>query len=140
MTQAAFSGAVAGLRLMVDDTVRITIDFEPKDRAAVMAALGRTGQPVAVAALVIGHAAKEDKPRDQRGPLCREACDLCAREDFRRWIAHDDQELASEADAKLFIMEACGIMSRKELDEQPAAAERFRRVVRKPFLEYVRNA
>ena len=135
MTQAAFSGAVAGLRLMVDDTVRITIDFEPKDRAAVMAALGRTGQPVAVAALVIGHAAKEDKPRDQRGPLCREACDLCAREDFREWLG-----ARTEAEAKSWILETCGVLSRRELDEQPTAAERFRRDVRKPFLEYVRNA
>jgi len=51
MTEAVFSGATGTLRTLVDGTVRLVIDFEPRDAGPVMTALGQPGTPVAVARL-----------------------------------------------------------------------------------------
>ncbi len=99
--------------------------------ACVLVEIGEDEQPVA--------ATPVSAKKDTRGPLCKEACDLCANVAFRRWITYDEQGLATEEDAKAFILDVCGVSSRKELDNNDAAYELFKRFVRRPFMEYLRE-
>ena len=135
----ALAGAVSGFRMLADGSISVTLVFEPKDRAAAMALMGSPGQPVAVAALAAGFAQAQDKPpRDQRGPLCREACELCANPGFHTFIARLGWD-RNEESAKAYILAACGVASRKELDTDANAAEAYRRRVRGEFLRWMRE-
>jgi hypothetical protein len=144
MTQddAIVSGATAGLRMLADGTIRLSVDFEPGDAQAAMQLFGKIGQPLGVAALKVGHAAAGAKKDDPRGPLCMEAISLCANQKFQEWIAHAADagfNWKPTADAaKGFILSRCGVESRKELDESHIAANLFRNITR-AFQEWVRN-
>jgi hypothetical protein len=139
--EAAIVGAAGTLRTMADGTVRLYIDYEPKDRKAVMDAFGAPGTPVATVRLKDGYAAAP-APATNRygelGPLCREAIDLCNNATFLEYIdsAGISWKKTSEG-AKGFILAACCVGSRKELDADPTAGELFRKM-RKSFLDWVR--
>lgn len=125
---AAVAGAVASMRIMVDNTVRVTIDFEPKDREAVMRIMGMVGRPVAVAALRDGFAKASDEPTPERkklGPLCQQAIDLCISHKFHEFIKTKGPWKASEEAAKGFILGICGVTSRRDIDTNIDAARRF---------------
>jgi hypothetical protein len=135
----ALSGAAMSLRTMADGTVRVTIDFEPKDRKAVMEMLGSPGQPCAVVALEHGHAAAGNKApaatyRDF-GPICREAIDLCGNGQFQEYAVRSYRGSVppSEKVAKQFILTQCNVDSRKDLDTAEGARDLFIEHVRKPF-------
>lgn len=123
------AGAVAGLRLLADGTVRVSLDFEPKDRNAAMSLLGEPGAMIACARLRDGTDAKLEHA-DPRGPLCMEAIGLCNNPMFQRFIGHEkgsgyDRPPTPEG-AKDFILAACGgLHSRKELDSNEEAARCF---------------
>jgi hypothetical protein len=123
------AGAVAGLRMMVDGTIRVSLDFEPKDRAAVMALLGVPGAMVGCARLQDGTGSAGRAPKEEtRGPLCMEAIGLCNNADFLRYVRGcDGGKWRENSDAaKGYILGFCGVDSRKELDLTPGAANRFR--------------
>ena len=136
-------GAQAGLRVMVDGGVRLTIDVEPKDRVAAMTLFGAPGQPIALAALKAGYAAKSDKPagtayRDL-GLLCREAIDLCKPEAmFRHYVGHVRAlgGPASTEACEAFIHAYCNVESRKDLDKTEGARRLFT-LMRKEYLAWV---
>lgn len=134
----AIAGASAGVRDMSDGSLRITVEFEPKDAKAAFELFGGRGTPIAVAALKVGYAAVQAstaKPEASRmGPLCREAVQLCGRIDYQEW-AH----VRDPAAARLHVLEVCGIDSRKELDMNDKAAEKFRTLIRLPFMAYMRT-
>lgn len=71
------------------------------------------------------------QPKPKIGALCLLACQWCDSEDF--WIFAD---VFNEESAKEFILAACEIASRKELDTNPKAAANFERFIRKPFMRY----
>lgn len=60
--------------------------------------------------------------------LARLSGQLCAREDFRAFCG---TTTADEAAA--FIRRVCRVKSRRELDHNPEARDRFHELVRKPF-------
>lgn len=76
--------------------------------------------------------------------LCIIACTFCRDPEFHRWLemlcaaSLSPGTVASfgEDSAKEFILSLCAIGSRNELDTDPAAAQRFHRLVRLPFLEW----
>lgn len=137
-------GATQGLRVLADGSVRLTLDFEPKDRNAVMALFGAPGTPVACAALKPGYAQKSDKPaRGGIGPYCREANDLSGNPEFWRWISQPgvwhEPYSADSAGAKAFILYQCGrIESRKDIDGNEKASGLFVERVRVPFMRWQR--
>ena len=134
----ALSGAIQGLRMLADGTIRLTVDIEPKDRVDAMTLFGSIGQPVALAALMVGHAAVKEKTPDPRGPLCKSAIELCKNTMFHEFIAVEHYAKTQEA-AKSYILHCCGITSRKELDTNAEAAEIFRRRVHKEFQAWLRG-
>ena len=77
------------------------------------------------------------------GPLCLLACRWCVDPVFQEWVGAPPPNKSdplghgnSEADAKGFINGCCRIQSRKELDTNPEAAERFHKYVRIPYAAY----
>ena len=75
--------------------------------------------------------------------LCIMACVFCKDPQFRAWVdtlaksaGYAVDIAATEADAKEFILQLCGITSRNELDTNHEAAKLFHDHVRKPYLEW----
>ncbi len=71
--------------------------------------------------------------------LCIMACIFCREPEFWRWaLAASSKCTAAEGEpaAKALILKLCGVKSRNELDTDPAAAERFHNLVRKPYLAW----
>lgn len=75
--------------------------------------------------------------------LCIMACIFCKEPEFLKWVdvmaaqaGYDVDIPADEAFAKTFITTLCQVTSRNDLDRDPAAAERFHDLVRKPFLQW----
>lgn len=136
---SVIAGAVEGLRMLKDGSISMTVIIEPKDRVAAMALFGSPGQPVALAALKPGYAAKSNAPEGgtyrDLGPLCREAIDLCANPAFKRYIQHALRAVdrPTEGQCKEFICTTCSVGSRKELDTDEGARDLFIAHIRKPF-------
>lgn len=74
--------------------------------------------------------------------LCIMACVFCKEPAFQAWVhtqmsgCRNDGCKGSEAEAKAFILKTCDVKSRNDLDRDPAAAERFHELVRKPYLAW----
>jgi hypothetical protein len=73
----------------------------------------------------------EPKPPAQRtGPKALLAVQLCKNPAFQRWlIGHESEEHAAQS-----LRELCDIESRRELDTNHVAAQRFEARVRRPWL------
>ena len=85
------------------------------------------------------------KPAGSR-ELCIMACVFCRDPVFQRWSAQQapapiwqDKAINRERDAKAFILTACNVTSRNELDTNPEAARLFHSLIRVPFLEFKNN-
>ena len=135
------AGAVAGLRMLADGTIAVSLHFEPKDRAAVMAMMGSPAAMIACARLKDGTGAAGQTPapaptfRDF-GPICREAIELCRNPKFQEYISRPGigaKWKSTEEAAKGYILAQCGVDSRKDLDTAEGARELFIEHVRKPF-------
>lgn len=79
--------------------------------------------------------------------LCIMACVFCRDPQFQSWASNEASKIGmvvetcrlpsrNEVYSKAFILHVCGVTSRNELDSNPAAAQRFHDLVRKPFLEW----
>ena len=83
---------------------------------AVLAAVGDDEQPVKLEA-------KPDKTEGQKA--VKRAVMLCKSEDFQQWVRASGWS-ATELGARDFILEVCGIASRRDLAIDPEAVERFK--------------
>ena len=140
----------AGVKDMADGSLRITFEFEPRHAADAFALFGPRGRGVAIAALKDGSAAitsesasdvkeKQQKEREHLGDLCYRAVQWCNDPEFRDWlriVGDFKGELLSKA-AGAVICAWCGVESRKELDTNPAAAEKFNRFIRGPYQKHL---
>lgn len=158
---SAIEGSTVRCSTLVDGTLRLVLDFEPKDAQAAFTLFGAPGRGVAVAALHDGRAkllappapqptAEAPKPARTRrlpnaeaqaaaaerwhaiGPLCQAAIVFGKTPEFMLWINADSPKAAEER-----IKELCHIESRKELDENPEAGETFKRVVLWPYQKHI---
>lgn len=94
--------------------------------AVVMVEIGDDEQPVV-----------QPEPKQRPGELCIMACTFCADEQFWEWADKTSEEvIEGENGAKAFILETCGVLSRKELDAQPTAAHRFHKLIREPYMAW----
>lgn len=82
-----------------------------------------------------------EAPKEPIGELCRLAVMWCKDEAFQQWIA----DVAGpgiglcEQDAKNELYAMCGIQSRKELDTDAEAVNKFHRLIRIPFMKYLKG-
>lgn len=90
--------------------------------ATVMVEIGDDERPIEPAA-----------PTQRPGMLCVMACAFCADRLFQDWSVG---ATGNESDAKEFILDTCGIDSRKKLDTDKEAARLFHTLIREPYLEW----
>jgi len=103
-------------RTMADGSLRIEVEVEPGDAQKAFALFGMPGAPMALAALVVGHAAVKE-PELKGGPLSRAAAMLDTNPDFIEWC--------SDVEPRDYILAFCEVFSRRELDHNPVAGGRF---------------
>ena len=142
---SALEAASAGVKDMADGTLRITIEFEPRYAKEAFALFGSRGTPLAIAALQVGYAqtgyaaASDATPDDQQkgGALAKLAGMWCADKTFQSWLELDpDNAAPTENGAALCLYELCNIQSRRQLDHDPEAAERFNKLIRGPYMKW----
>ena len=122
--------STVSVKTMADDTLRLTIDIEPRHAQAAFQMFGARGLPCVVARLQDAPQEQEpERPKAKGGPLARLAGTLCNNPQFIEWLW-----VADEAAAADFVRAECGIASRAELDDSPTAARIFHDTIRRPFL------
>jgi hypothetical protein len=140
MTEPTFSGEVQFRRWSDSSTQGVQVTFALPDSDSLEPLKGLEGKRFMAVLVQIGDDERPVEPV-KRGPLCIEACEYCKDKDFQRW-AHERADLngaPSEANAKDVILSFCGVDSRKQLDASPVAAEKFRALVRAPFMRWQRE-
>lgn len=131
-----FQGEVQFRRYSDTSTQGQQIVFALEDREALEAFIGAEGARFQAVLVRIGD---DEQPvaaprKDTRGPLCREACDYCAMPAFHEWMG-----AANDDDAKAYILDLCGIKSRKDLDMNERAHDAFVSSIRLPFMRWQRE-
>jgi hypothetical protein len=145
MTTPTFSGEVQLRRWSESSTQGVQVTFALADSADLEPLKAKSGKRFMAVLVEIGDDELPVEPvkparKDTRGPLCREACDLCEMPDFWAWINNAYPEhIQSEGEAKEWLCVALDIGSRKHLDEMPNAADRFISNIRIPFIRWQRS-
>ena len=139
----AISGTRRAMKELVDGTIRVQIDIDPTQRAAFHKLFGEIDMPVALAPLkpeaaittVSGDVQVKEKP----GPLCMLAVKWCKEPAFMGWLGREliGKAFPNEEQTATGIYARCGIESRKELDTDPEAADKFQRLIRRPYVAYL---
>jgi len=159
----AISGTRRAMKELVDGTIRVCIDISPVDSAAFHKLFPSIDMPVALAPLIVGAMPELDPPKhgtvidvtgegdpSKIGPLCLLACKWCDDKEFLNYLLNADlhakvitppilisDPVLPDEYAKKTILFTCGIKSRKELDTNPEAAERFHKYIRIPYAAYL---
>ncbi len=126
-----FQGEVQFRRYSDTSTQGPQIPLALADRAALESFIGKEGKRFMAVLVEIGDDEQPVQPVAEMGPLCREAVDLCRNEAFLEWLG-----VETEREAKEFVLQACGIASRLELDTNQEAADAFKLYVRIPFFRH----
>ena len=142
---SAIPCASVSLKTMADGTLRISFDFEPASAQDAFRLFAAPGTPAAIAALQVGYASvgepvvkdslTDEKPKG--GALAKLAGMWCADKTFQSWLETDpDNAAPTENGAALCLYAMCNIQSRRQLDHDTAAAERFNRLIRGPYMKW----
>lgn len=119
------------------ESLQSFIGLEGKRFMAVLVQIGDDEQPVSsdIGNPTSGNMGKSHIQREPLGDLCRRAVMWCKEPEFQEWLSvtHNEGIALTEDVARWFILELCGIQSRKELDTNPEAARKFNQIIRIPF-------
>lgn len=97
--------------------------------AMVLVEIGDDEQPIA-----------PPEPKEKTGPLCLLAVRWCQERSFQLWLAEHFSEHpggTDELNAGIRLKCVLGIESRKELDHNPEAADKFHRLIRIPYMQHL---
>lgn len=141
-TLTAIAGTRRTFKELVDGTIRVQIDIDPRFKDEFLERFREIDMPVALAPLVADFERREPQPEpDKGGALCKLAGMWCRDEEFRRWLASlHEGEMFTEEDAAEWIRLECDVESRSHLDHDAQAAERFQRSVRLPYMNWLRGS
>ena len=142
MTPTFFEGEIQFRRYSDTSTQGQQVVFSVQDRDALSPFIGMEGRRFMAVLVMLGDDETPVEPppkRDQRGPLCREACDLCELDDFWAWVESRGTPCSTEASAKKYVLAVCDVESRKHLDQMPYAAQLFKEFIRIPFMKWMRE-
>lgn len=134
--EPTFTGEVQFRRWSDSSTQGVQVTFALPDTESLEPLKDKAGKRFMAVLVEIGDDEQPVQPmprKDIRGPLCREACDYCVNKDFQDWLDLD------ATGCKDFILETAGVESRKELDENKEARDRFVQQVRIPFFVWQRE-
>lgn len=133
--------STVSVKTMADDTLRLTIDIDPRYAQEAFSLFGSRGVSCVVARLTQEAAQKAaqseaaataaEKPKG--GDLAKLAGQFCANPDFWEFI-----DLASGHEATEWVRRVCGVQSRAEIDHNEVAKLLFHDKVRRPFADWCR--
>jgi hypothetical protein len=137
-----------GVRTMVDGTLRLTVDIEPRHAQAAFALFGAPGVPMALAALKVGQPEpvpemfKAPTPKGGTGPICLWLAMRCRDPAFRAWLTDfgDFNAPLTEETCAQVVRDWCQVGSRSEIDGNTKAEALFERHIRKPWLAHTKQA
>lgn len=129
---SAVAGTRRTMKELVDGTIRVQIDIDPKFRAAFLEMFPSIDMPCALAPLRADFE-REPEPEGKSswkelGPLCQSAIELCKTDAFQQWVATmvpASGRNTPEKHAAEYIRSFCQVGSRRELDEDDAAKASF---------------
>lgn len=142
-------GAVMGVtrtcRTYVDGSLVIQVEVEPRHAQTAFALFGAPGTSVAVAKLDPAAAVAADqkpvepvKEQPKGGALAKLAGQWCNDPIFWEWLEETvGEKVASADDAAILVRHITDVASRAELDSNTAAADRFHRLIRRPYAEWL---
>lgn len=127
-----------GLRTMADGTLRVSFDFEPANAQDAFRLFGSPGTPAAVAALQVGYA-QQDQQKPKGGPISKLAGMWCLSPAFHAWLTEMGHPASDPQSAADCVRDMCGVISRADLDHDKDAADRFHKLIREPFSQYMQG-
>ena len=139
----AIIASTVGVKTMADDTLRLTIDIDPRYAGEAFALFGKRGSACAIARLT-NEAAVEDmraepiavvEEKPKGGALARLAGQLCQQQAFIDWLGVSTDQEAAEV-----IRKDCDIASRAELDHDEFAANYFHKFFRIPYSSMLKDS
>jgi hypothetical protein len=137
-----FQGEVQFRRWSDSSTQGVQVTFALPDSGELEPLKGKEGKRFMAVLVEIGDEEQPVQPqprKDQRGPLCREACDYCENPLFWKWATTmSPVAVRNEGDAIGFVYAECGIDSRNDLDKNERAANKFAQAIRVPFIRWAR--
>ena len=139
----AIQASSAGVKDMADGSLRITLEFEPRHAKEAYAMFGARGTAIAVAALTqeaaIVHAQTETINEPKGGLLSQWLAIRCGEPEFwafvkaRSFSPDITNAQLCDAEVKLYL----NISSKKEVDNNKLAEQRFREMIRNPYTDWV---
>ena len=138
---SAISGTRRALKELVDGTIRVQIDIDPRFKTQFHQMFPNIDMPVALAPLVSDFEQREEE-KPKGGPLCKLAAMWCKNAQFHRWITEmlcETEVIDTEAEAAQWMRDLLEINSRSEIDDDQDVAERFHSLVRAPFMEWLKE-
>jgi hypothetical protein len=138
-----FQGEVQFRRYSDSSTQGPGVYFGLAEREALEAFIGKEGKRFMAVLVEIGDDEQPVQRKDTRGPLCREACDLCELPAFQRFAAGVNYwpkgDSLNAEQCKSYILQACAVASRKELDADSLKGAMFIERIRQPFMRWQRE-
>lgn len=138
---SVIEGASVSVKTMSDGTLRLSIDIEPRNAQAAFALFGAPGRAVALAALKDGAGAVTEIPVSEKpkgGEWAKLAGMWCNDPDFWAWLNQTFKLYVQiPLQAATVLRSHCEIESRAELDNDPAALQRFNERIRHPFMKWM---
>jgi hypothetical protein len=126
----AVSGTRRRIKELVDGTLRVEIDIEPKNKQHFLELFPQIDAPVALAPLGVHVDTEKTRVWAELGPLARSAVQICKEENFQFFVLERiggkrERKYLSELAAADYIKQRCKVESRKDLDTADGAKERF---------------
>lgn len=125
------AGTRRAIKELVDGTLRVQIDIEPKDKKEFLDLFPVIDTPVALAPLRLDapmSMTHEPKGWGDLGPLAQSAVMICKEGRFQDYVAYVEgiaPGYVDELGAANYVRTKCGVSSRKELDTADGAREHF---------------
>jgi hypothetical protein len=141
----AISGTRRKVQELVDGTLRVLVDIDPRFKADFHRLFPNIDTPIALAPLETEFEKWDqetrlypDKPRG--GPLCKLAGIWSKDEHFQLWLSgKHGGELFTEASAAQWIRDVCDVESRSEIDGNDQAELNFHNRIRIPFGNWMKG-
>jgi hypothetical protein len=140
---SAIEGVSVRVATLVDGTLRLTVDIEPRHAHAAFILFGAPHTPLAISALLTdsqrAYKAEAERTKESEncvkgGPWAQWLALRCKELAFQAWLGCEGEAETSEQARVL-----CACTSRAEIDGTPEVLDNFKRTILEPWREYCRG-
>lgn len=130
-----------GIKTMADNTLRLTVDIEPRFAKQAFELFGERGTAMALAALKVGaQPDPQPDPEKLKGGYAAEWLGTkCNEKPFQAFLYSISPAylVSSSQEAAEVVRTICRVTSRAHIDHLPEAKERFDRLIRIPYGKWI---